>query len=232
MVKLTKALEDYLEILYKLHLNNNNLRVKDIVKIKKVKAASVSQALKRLASLNLINYKERHKISFTEKGFNHAVKLNSYYNLIYNFLTQILDVSNNNAEKDACLIEHALSFESSEKLTRFFEYINICNKDKLSFLNAFKTCSVINNNSKTCSKNCHDLKGFVKLSELKINTFFLIDHLSSDNIKTREKLIKLGFIPGSKITINKILKNKFYVSLNNFESVLSKDECTKIFVKK
>lgn len=233
MVKLTKALEDYLETLYKLHLNNNNLRVKDVVKIKKVKAASVSQALKRLASLNLINYKERHEISFTEKGFNHAAKLNSYYNLIYNFLTQILDVSNNNAKKDACLIEHALSFESSEKLTRFFEYINICNKEKLSFLNAFKTCSLVNPEFKKCSKDCHIENKYTKtLLSYAPNIKLSIDHISMEKPKYREALIKKGFIPGVRLIVLNNNSRGSTVLINNFKVNLKINELKLIYVKK
>ena len=65
---LTPALEDYLETIFELQRSGKVARVRDIAAARNVKAGSVSPAMRRLADLGLIKYRQRDYIDLTEEG--------------------------------------------------------------------------------------------------------------------------------------------------------------------
>lgn len=121
--KITGALEDYLETIYLLQKLAPVVRVKDIAKKYNVKPGSVSPAMKRLAEAGLIQYQQREYIQLTKEGEKIASKIYSKHEILYKFLTDVLNISDKTAFNDACQIEHSLSTESFSKLSKFmYEY--------------------------------------------------------------------------------------------------------------
>lgn len=116
---MTKSLEDYLEKIYGLRLSLAEIRVKDIALEMGVSQPSVNQAIKELVKLELIKHLPYSKIEFTQKGLEQAKTIADKHNVLKSFLIKGLGVSEENAEKDACLIEHIISQESLERIEEF-----------------------------------------------------------------------------------------------------------------
>ena len=72
---LTKSLEDYLEFIYFFISENKDIKAVDIANKFSISRASVSEALIRLADMDLIIYEGRKGIKITQKGVEEAKKI-------------------------------------------------------------------------------------------------------------------------------------------------------------
>ncbi|MCL2521890.1 MAG: metal-dependent transcriptional regulator [Erysipelotrichales bacterium] len=122
MKKIQKSGEDYLETIYLLSLANINVRSVDVANSLGVTKPSVAKALKILEEQEYIKKGKYAKIALTEKGKLLAELIQKKHKAIRMLLIEILKVSPEKAEIDACRIEHCLSEETTEKL---FDFLNI-----------------------------------------------------------------------------------------------------------
>lgn len=119
---LSPSLEDYLEEIYQLSLQNDEIRVRDIGARLDVSSPSVVKALRKLSRENYVEYKKYQGIYLTEEGKklgNLLVKRNSV-------LQEFLFVINSNCDtaKEAEAMEHYLSpptISAIEKLVEFMK---------------------------------------------------------------------------------------------------------------
>jgi len=122
MQKIQKSGEDYLETIYNLSIVNANVRSVDVATSLGVTKPSVAKALKILEQQEYVQKEKYGKITLTEKGNLLAEIIQKKHKAIRMFLIEVLKVSPEKAEIDACRIEHCLSEETTEKL---FEFLNI-----------------------------------------------------------------------------------------------------------
>ncbi len=108
---MTKSLEDYLEAIYRLSKNEGHTRVVDIAKMLNVKMPSVNNAVKELSRLKLVEYEKYHELSLTPEGIIVAERVYECHQMLKNYLLS-LGISEENAESDACAMEHILSAET------------------------------------------------------------------------------------------------------------------------
>ena len=116
---MTKSLEDYLEKIYLLRENLATTRLKDISREMGVSQPSVNQAVKELIKLDLIKHLPYGTIDLTQSGMKEARAILKKHQSIKAFLMDGLGISEENAEKDACSMEHILSQESLEHIQEF-----------------------------------------------------------------------------------------------------------------
>ena len=112
--------EDYLERILMLSETNKNLRAIDIATSMNYSKPSVSIALKKLKTNELINVDNNGIITLTEKGRNIAIEIYERHKIISSALIMI-GVDTNIAKEDACRIEHDISHETFIKLKEFIE---------------------------------------------------------------------------------------------------------------
>ena len=112
--------EDYLERILMLSETNKNLRAIDIATSMNYSKPSVSIALKKLKTNELINVDNNGIITLTEKGRNIAIEIYERHKIISSALIMI-GVDPNIAKEDACRIEHDISHETFIKLKEFIE---------------------------------------------------------------------------------------------------------------
>ncbi len=115
---MTKSLEDYLEIIHVLIRDRRVARVRDVAASLDVKMPSVVKAISELKKLELVNQEPYGDIELTEKGQRLAAMILNRHTLLKAFLLK-LGVGDENAEKDACLMEHILSAETLERVHEF-----------------------------------------------------------------------------------------------------------------
>lgn len=123
-LKLTPALEDYIETIYNLIKTDGKSRVSDIAKLKNVKNSSVSATLKKLNLYGIINYTPYGSVSFTAEGAVIAQKIASRHNLLNTFFKDILLIDGQLANDTACEMEHILAPEVYHKIVKFVEFID------------------------------------------------------------------------------------------------------------
>ena len=116
---LTSNMEDYLEAIMILQKDHKVARVRDIAMFLHVKMPSVTGAVKNLAKKGLVNYERYSFVTLTDKGMKIAAEIINRHQIIYHFLNNILGVSPEIAERDACRIEHVISPQTVTKLKTF-----------------------------------------------------------------------------------------------------------------
>ena len=117
---MTKSLEDYLEEIHVLILQKGRARVRDVALDLHVKMPSVVKAITELKKLELVNQEPYGDIELTVKGRRLAANVLGRHNLIKAFLVK-LNVPDEIADNDACLMEHILSATTLDRIREFVE---------------------------------------------------------------------------------------------------------------
>ena len=112
---MTKSLEDYLETICVLIEANRTARVRDVAAALSVKMPSVIKAVQELKAAGYATQEPYGDIRLTSSGLEMAKAILERHHLLRKFLMQ-LGVSEETAEKDACLMEHILSAETLERI--------------------------------------------------------------------------------------------------------------------
>ncbi|AEG17784.1 metal-dependent transcriptional regulator [Methanobacterium paludis] len=135
-LKLTKSVEDYLEVMYNLYNEKKVIKVKDIASNLNVKPPSVVEAIKKLAELDLVSYEKYGDITLNKKGLEIAEGITHKHDILKNFLN-ILGVDMRTANDDACAMEHILDSATINKLKKFAEFTDVYPQAE-DFLNSFR----------------------------------------------------------------------------------------------
>ena len=118
VIKILKSSEDYLETILSLYKKKGYVRSIDIANELSFSKASVSVAMKNLRENGYISIDSKGYITLEEKGLEIAQHVLEKHELLQEFLEKI-GVSKENAEKDACQIEHVISEETFNALKNF-----------------------------------------------------------------------------------------------------------------
>ena len=113
--------EDYLETILVLHKNTGFVRSIDIANELGYSKPSISRAVGILKNDGYIVVEPNGQIVLTDSGRAKAEQVYERHLMLRKFLTDILGVSTENSEQDACRMEHILSDETYEKLKGFVE---------------------------------------------------------------------------------------------------------------
>jgi len=108
--------ENYLETILVLQKRLDTVRSIDMANELGYTKPSVSRAVKLLKERGFITVGRGGAITLTESGLKEAQAIYERHRLITRFLTEVLGVDPEIAEKDACRIEHVISKESFSKI--------------------------------------------------------------------------------------------------------------------
>ena len=122
-IKLTTNQEDYLEAVFVIDDAKGAVRVKDVAQSLNVTSASVNGAMKLLAELGYVIYTPYELLKLTEKGQSYAEKIAEKHQILKSFMAEILMIKQEEAEKTACLMEHAMSCQMKQNLEIFTGFI-------------------------------------------------------------------------------------------------------------
>lgn len=117
-------MEDYLETIWNLQHKKGYVKAKDIAERLEVSRPSVSGMIKKLSENSYILYEKYGGIVFTEKGKKLAQEIKRRHSLLVEFL-KIIGVSEENAQTDACKLEHDVSPETITSLLGFVDFISL-----------------------------------------------------------------------------------------------------------
>ena len=116
---LTTAMEDYLEMMYRLHTRNEEIRIKKIAEILHVKPSSASKMAVILKNSTYIEFEKYGQITLTDKGISIGKYLLYRHNMLHQFFCRI-----NHSDNELMLvekIEHFIDRETVENMRRWLE---------------------------------------------------------------------------------------------------------------
>jgi DtxR family transcriptional regulator, Mn-dependent transcriptional regulator len=248
---LSTSLEDYLEIILQLVLERGEARVKEIAERKSVRMASVTGALKRLATEGLIDYKARETVALTRNGHELANKVLQRHEFISRFLTEVLGVSEETSSRDACAIEHEISLETLDRLAAFMEFLKSCPKVDKGLVQRFRECYGVEEKrhfgqsalSPSCrAEECLQaypvrffsrVSGVVPLSDLQPGDRGRVVSVRAAT-SIRRRLIDMGLLPGVELEMHRVapLGDPIDVKLKGFHLSLRKSEAATIAIER
>lgn len=121
--QLSRSMEDYLEAIYNLKVRSQNARVKDIAREMNVKMPSVTGAIRSLAEKGLVKHQPYEFVELTEQGLTQARGVAHRHSTVREFLRSVLGLSAEDAEVEACGIEHAIRPDTLDKLLKFVDFV-------------------------------------------------------------------------------------------------------------
>jgi DtxR family Mn-dependent transcriptional regulator len=117
---LTKALRKYLRVIYELECERGPVRVSEIAERMRVKAPSVTAALRKLYSCGLVSYRRYEKVSTNKKGRDVVENLQARHGIIKEFFV-LVGLDEETADKDAHEMNHVVGTRTIRKLREFVQ---------------------------------------------------------------------------------------------------------------
>lgn len=155
---LTHSAAHYLMTIHELLMAQGYARVTDIAKQLNITRGSCSISLKPLKRRGLVVEDHNKFLSLSEEGKRLAQIVEKNDELLTTFFKDVLGVNEDQAEIDACKIEHLLSIETSIKLCSFIELIKSDQKIVLEFSKVLRkhtqTCHNSVDECPTCNRSC------------------------------------------------------------------------------
>ncbi|MFA9380555.1 MAG: metal-dependent transcriptional regulator [Acetanaerobacterium sp.] len=114
--------ENYLETILVLHQRSGYVRSIDIASELGFTKPSISRAMSILRENGYITMDDKNgQILLTDKGREKAEKVYERHCMITRYLTEVLGVSPETADTDACRIEHIISQESFDRMKGYLK---------------------------------------------------------------------------------------------------------------
>jgi len=236
---LTGALEDYLETIYRLVQKQGFARVRDIASARKVKPASVSPALRRLADQGLVDYTRGEYVRLTSPGEEEARRIYSRHRLLTRFFEEVLQMQHEAAEQEACAMEHNLSDVGMDRLVRLFEFLSVCPESSPKFLARFHGCSLVHDDVPACKHTCPAQSG--KKSRKKGRSMSVYDlkpgqHGNVTQVNAqgaiRQRLLDMGILPDVRIEVERVAPagEPVWIKLQGTQLSLRRQEAEAVLV--
>lgn len=126
MEKMSTSHEDYLEAMVMLGATTEvSVRSVDVATKLGVSKASVNKAMSVLKEKGLAEQPYYGDITLTEEGCAYGTSVLERHEMLFTFLTKAIGLSEEDADREACLMEHAISDASFEKWFEFVEKLNL-----------------------------------------------------------------------------------------------------------
>jgi DtxR family Mn-dependent transcriptional regulator len=120
---LSESLEDYLEAIMHIEEEKRAARPKDIAGHLGVSPPSVTAALQNLGARGLVNYHPYDLVTLTPRGRRVARDVIRRHEGLRRFFVDILRIEDEEADRVACDMEHAVPPQVMDRLLAFIDFI-------------------------------------------------------------------------------------------------------------
>ncbi|HEY1681494.1 MAG TPA: metal-dependent transcriptional regulator [Candidatus Tumulicola sp.] len=111
-----ESVEEYLESIYRLEFEGPGVTTSGLASAMGVTPASASGMLKKLDKEGYVAYVARGEVKLTRKGLEVGVRILRRHRLAERLLTDVLGMSWDEVNAEACMLEHAISQRVEDKL--------------------------------------------------------------------------------------------------------------------
>jgi DtxR family Mn-dependent transcriptional regulator len=138
MITLTTKDEDYLETIYRISRDSDTVGVTDIARARNVTVPTARTAVSRLIRYGFVRQQHYGKIILNTDGERLGEQLYSVHRTLRRFLADVLLLEANQADEEACRMEHGLSRATLKRLTLFLDAVNGCGGGNPGCLGRFR----------------------------------------------------------------------------------------------
>ena len=136
--ELTHSAAHHLMAVHELRTHHGYARVSDVAKYLKITKGSVSSAMKHLKERGYVREAPNRFLELTDRGMRVVWETESTRLVVQKFLNDALGMDEDDAEIDACKVEHLLSPEARGRLVSFLRFLFSEDKVAVDFLGAFR----------------------------------------------------------------------------------------------
>lgn len=182
---LSQSIEDYLKVIYVLEAEGEAATTTNIANALKVSSASVTNMLKRLAKLKLLDHESYKGATLTSSGKKIALEVLRHHRLLELYLKEIMGYSWDEVHDEAEKLEHHISEQFEDRIA---ELLNHPTHDPHGDPIPTKD-GVVPDMAK------------ISISEAMPDMEYIIGRVKDQDPELLRYLEKKGIIPGVKITI-------------------------------
>jgi DtxR family transcriptional regulator, Mn-dependent transcriptional regulator len=214
---LSQAVEDYLKAIYKLQ-GDGRVSTNDVARALKVSSASVTNMVKRLTRMELVDHESYRGVRLTEAGTKVALEIIRHHRLLETYLKEIMGFSWSEMHAEAERLEHHISEEFEEKIDQMLGYPShdphghpIPTKDGKIAASATQT-----------------------LAEVAPGDQVVVHHLSDADSELLEYLEKAGLLPNSIVRVleKEPFEGPLKVALESGERIIGREVARHVFVSR
>jgi DtxR family Mn-dependent transcriptional regulator len=219
---LSEIAEEYLECVFELTERGEPAKTSEIAASLKVAPATVTEMIQKLAAEHYLNYEKYKGVMLTDKGMKVARRMKRKHRLVERFFYDIVGAKRRESHEEACRLEHVISDESERKICQMTNNPKFCPDG-----DPIPACE-----DGDCA-NC--LSGVpMPLLELAEGENAEITHLKCEDSAKIRRLISMGFVPGTQVSIEEHLPmgGPVLVQLHESRIALAKDYANLIMVQK
>lgn len=209
---LSANIEEYLEWIYRLSKEQEEVTTTDLARSLHVSPASVTGMVKRLTERGLIIHEKYHGISLTEEGKEIALAIVRRHGLLERLLVDVLGLPWHLADEEAGRLEHHITPEVEERLRTFL------------------------GNPETCPHGqpidwIHP-ESNVRLGTLEPGDVAPVARIGDESVEFLEYVAELGLKPGAEVHV--VARSPFngplIVRVRDQEHALGDEVCAKIWM--
>ena len=116
---ISSSLEEYLKTIYVLKKQGQDIKVTTIANRMNCTKPSVNKAIKNLKANEMLEYEAYGEIRLTNKGEALAKKVLEAYDIVYVFLTEILEIPKEEAKEEAIRLKSVMNDNTLNMLTKY-----------------------------------------------------------------------------------------------------------------
>jgi DtxR family Mn-dependent transcriptional regulator len=148
-------MEDYLEAISVLRDRQPFVRISHIGQALGVSTPSVTAAVKKLSEEGLVDHEPYGHVDLTARGMQIAEDVFRRHEALRRFLEEILGVEPEAAAADACRMEHEISGQTRDRLSKFVEFVLGNPKGAPEWIDHFNEYFEHGELPETCRSRCY-----------------------------------------------------------------------------
>lgn len=244
---ISSTMQDYLEAIYRLQQEKDSVRVKDIAEQMGVRMPSVTSALQTLEAHGLVTHRKYGAVEFTHSGRQRAQAVYSRHIALRSFLSEILAIDEEQAEQEACEMEHAISPDTLCRMLALVDFIKRCPRGGEDWLEHLKGRW----EGQRCTDDCAECIANIQIPEHspyappdgEDDTIISLDQLAPGQSATivrlageggvRRRIMDMGFTPGSELEVERLapLGDPMEFKIRGYHLSLRHEEAADIHVR-
>ncbi len=118
---LSQAVEDYLKAIYKLETDEKGASTTRLAEAMDVSSASVTNMIKRLAEMGLVDYQSYKGARLTQAGQKIALEIIRHHRLLELYLLEVMGYSWDEVHDEAEKLEHHISERFEDKIAELLD---------------------------------------------------------------------------------------------------------------
>ena len=232
---LSENAEEYLEVLYKLSLEERPVKTTKISKMLNISPASVTQMIKKLEKDGYVDYSPYKGVNLTEEGYAIASKITRKHRLLERFLHDMLHIKKDRVHDQACEMEHSLSDDAERALCQLLELPDECPDDEelipvCDF--KFETCEECRKRQEEVNQVGKRDKNLVSITNMKRNEKGKVSFIRGD-YKVIRRLMDMGITIGAEICVLEVapFKGPVEIFVRGSNLALGRDIAKNVFVE-